>query len=350
MRIIIAQSRLDTFGGGERATLELARRLSARHAVSIVTSAYIPQRTFAGLAEFPLRITPPAEWLSQPLAADALVAQNFGARLLALRRRGVIAYLHTMRSVYLRGGRRPDLALRRALDRRAVRRAAFLLTNSAYTAERAARFYGRTPEVVPLGADEALARLEPQVGSYALYVGRLAPEKGVARLLEWSADSPMALEVVGAGSPAERAHLSALLGPRARLRGPLTGPALAAAYAGARFFAFTPHAEEFGLAALDAMAAAKPVIAVREGALPELIEDGVTGFLVGDRDEFQRAAERLSADDALCLRMGLAARERARRYSWDEYARRIEALCEQVAGNLTSPAPSPAGEGEQERA
>ncbi|MFI5278656.1 MAG: glycosyltransferase family 4 protein [Ktedonobacterales bacterium] len=334
MRIIIAQSRLDTFGGGERATLELARRLSERHAVSILTSSFIPQRTFSGLADFPLRITPPAEWLTQPLAADALVAQNFGARLLALRQRGVIAYLHTMRSLYLRGGRRPDLALRRALDRRAVRRVAFLLTNSAFTAARAERFYGRTPEVVPLGADEALAELEPQVGDYALYVGRLAPEKGVARLLEWSATTPIALEVVGAGSPAERAHLAPLLerlGSRARLRGPLTGPALAAMYAGARFFAFTPHAEEFGLAALDAMAAAKPVIAVREGALPELIEDGVTGFLARDAADFQRAAQRLLADDALCLRMGLAARERARAYSWERHARRIETLCEQVA-------------------
>ncbi|HEX5569857.1 MAG TPA: glycosyltransferase family 4 protein [Ktedonobacterales bacterium] len=334
MRIIIAHSRLDAYGGGERATLELARRLSARHEVIILTSHFAPQRTFAGLADFSPRIVAPAAWLTQPLAADAVVAQNFGARLLALRHRGVIAYLHTMRSVYLRGGRRPDLALRRALDRRAVRSAAFLLTNSAFTAARAARFYGREPEVAPLGADEALFDLEPRVGAYALYVGRLAPEKGVARLLAWSAAMPITLEVIGGGTSAERARLAKLpdsLGPRARLRGPLVGSALAAMYAGARFFAFTPYAEEFGLAALDAMAAAKPVIAIRDGALPELIEDGVTGFLVRDAVEYQRAAERLIADDALCLRMGLAARERARSYSWERYAQRIEALCERVA-------------------
>lgn len=337
MRIIIAHSRLDAFGGGERATLELARRLSARHEVSILTSQFAPARTFAGLADFSPRIVAPAAWLTQPLVADAVVAQDFGARLLALRHRGVIAYLHTMRSIYLRGGRRPDLALRRALDRRAVRRAAFLLANSAFTAARAARFYGRTPEVAPLGADEALFALEPRVGDYALYVGRLAPEKGVARLLAWSAATPIALEVVGGGSATERARLAPLLappdlrGPPARLRGPLTGAALAALYAGARFFAFTPYAEEFGLAALDAMAAAKPVIAIHDGALPELIEDGVTGFLVRDAADYQRAAERLIADDALCLRMGLAARERARAYSWERHARRIEALCERVA-------------------
>ncbi|HEX8994640.1 MAG TPA: glycosyltransferase [Ktedonobacterales bacterium] len=330
MRIAIAHTQLTSFGGGERATLELARHLSARHEVTLWTSHYAPEKTFAGLARFPLRVTLPAAWLAQPIDADVILAQNFGARLLALRHRGVIAYLHTMRSRYLSGARRPDLALRRTLDRLAMRRAAFALTNSAFTARRAAAFYGRAPEVVPLGADDELFDVAPLVGAYALYVGRLAPEKGVARLLEWSAGMPLALEVVGAGSAEETARLAALAGPQARFRGPLTGAALAQAYAGARFFAFTPYAEEFGLAALDAMAAAKPVIAVRDGALPELVEDGVTGFLVGDAAEYQRAAQRLLASDALCLRVGLAARERARAYTWERYAQRIEALCEQV--------------------
>lgn len=331
MRIFIAHTRLTGYGGGERATLELARRLSVRHEVTLLTSHYAPEQTFDGLARFPLRVVAPTAWLGQPLDADALIAQNFGARLLALRSGRVIAYLHTMRSRYLQGGARPDLAVRRALDRRAVRRAAYVLTNSAFTAARASAAYGRTPEILPLGADEALFDVPPRMGDYALYVGRLAPEKGVARLLEWSAATPLMLEVVGAGSPSERARLAPLIGPMARLRGPLTGEPLARMYAGARFFAFTPYAEEFGLAALDAMAAAKPVIAVGDGALPELVENGVTGFLVRDAAEYQRAAQRLIADDALCLRMGLAARERARAYSWEHHARRIEALCEQVA-------------------
>src|SRR5487761_2373738 len=272
MRIILAHTQLTSYGGGERATLELARRLSARHTDNLHTSHYTPERTFPALADVPLRIVSPAAWLTQPLDADAIVAQNFGARLLALRHHAVIAYLHTMRSRYLLGGARVDLAARRALDRRVVRRAAYLLANSAFTAARATAVYGRTPEVALLGADEALFALPPRAGAYALYVGRLAPEKGVARLLEWNATAPLPLEVVGAGSAA-------------------------------------------GLAALDAMAAAKPVIAVREGALPELVEDGVTGFLVRDASEYQRAAHLFRADDALCLRWGLPARERPRAYS-----------------------------------
>ncbi|HEX8731845.1 MAG TPA: glycosyltransferase [Ktedonobacterales bacterium] len=332
MRIIVAHTRLTALGGGERATLELVRRLRARHAVTLLTSDYAPTRTFPELAELEPRITPPALWLAQPLAADAIIAQNFGARLLALRHSPVIACIHTMRSRYLLGGARPDLALRRALDRRALARAARLLANSAFTAARVQAFVGRAAEVVAPGADEALFAIPPTVGDYALTVGRLAPEKGVARLLEWHATTPLPLEVIGAGSAADRARLAPLaMAGRGRLRGPLVGAALHAMYAGARYFAFAPYAEEFGLVALDAMAAARPIIAAREGALPELVEDGVTGFLVRDAEEYQRAAERLLSNDALCLRMGLAARERARAYTWERHAARIEALCEEVA-------------------
>ncbi len=331
MRIALAHTRLTTFGGGERATLELARHLSASHTVTIWTSVYTPDQTFAELARFPMRVTTAAAWEAQPLDVDVIIAQNFGARLLALRSRRVLAYIHTMRSRYLQGGARPDLAARRTLDRIAVRRAACLLTKSAFTAARTTAVYGRTPEVVPLGADEALFSLEPSPGEYALYVGRLAPEKGVVRLLDWHGDTPIPIEIVGDGSPSEVARVASGLGEYGRLRGPRSGEALAQMYAGARYFAFAPYAEEFGLAALDAMAAAKPVIAVRDGALPELVEDSVTGFLVRDAAEYRQAAEQLITNDALCLRMGLAARERARAYTWERHASRIEALCEQVA-------------------
>lgn len=332
IRIAIAHTQLTTLGGGERATLELARRLGERHPVTIWTTHYAADETFAEFARVPMRITPSAAWLAQPLDADVIVAQNFGARLLALRHRQVIAYTHTMRSRYLRGSLRPDLAARRALDRRAMARAVYTLTNSAFTAARAAAAYGRAPDVVSPGAEERYFTLPPSVGSYALYVGRLAPEKGVARLLQWHAGADVPLEVVGPGALADRARLTPLAAASgAQMRGPLTGEALATYYSGARFFAFTPYAEEFGLAALDAMAAAKPVIAIADGALPELVQDGVTGFLVRDAGSYQRAAEQLMTDPALCLRMGLAARERARAYTWERFARRIEALCEQAA-------------------
>jgi glycosyltransferase involved in cell wall biosynthesis len=72
--------------------------------------------------------------------------------------------------------------------------------------------------------------------------------------------------------------------------------------------------EGFGLAALEAMASGLPVVASATGGLPELVEDGDTGFLVpvGDVDTLADRLGRLLEDEALRLRMGEAGRRRAR--------------------------------------
>lgn len=334
LRIAIAHSHLDAFGGGERATLELLRRLGQRHTVELWAGEYDQGRTFPELAEFPRRDLAQRDWLTARPQADVVVAQTFGAYLLALRHPRTICYLHTLRSVYLLGGRHPALVARRALDRLALRRAAAVLVNSHYTASRARRRYGRSVRVVSPGADDMLLALPEQVGAYALYVGRLAPEKGIERLLTWSAPLDMDLLVVGDGEAEYVAHLHALAGPRVRFAGPLLGDDLAAAYAGARFLAFVPHVEEFGLAALDAMAAAKPVVAAPEGGLFELVHAGVTGLFARDASSFASAALQVLEDDALCLRLGHAGRERARAFTWERFARGVEAACERLCQEL----------------
>ncbi|HEV8192654.1 MAG TPA: glycosyltransferase family 4 protein [Ktedonobacterales bacterium] len=327
MRIIIAHSHLNTFGGGERAVLELMQRLSVRHDVTLWAGNYAPTDTFAEFADLARRDISTLGWLTASPQADAIVTHTFGANLLALHHPHTICYLHSLRSVYARGGRRPDLALRRILERRALRKASAILTNSAFSAELARQLYGLRLDVLSLGADEPLLALPPRLGSYALYVGRLAPEKGLERLLAWSCDLPIDLKIVGRGERGYVSYLHSLAGPRATFCGALTGPDLAAAYAGCRYFVFLPHDEEFGLAALDALATSKPVIAAREGGLIELVRDGENGFLVGTAEEFALASSRLIADGALCLQMGARAHEDAQAYSWDSYTRAIEARC-----------------------
>ncbi len=75
-----------------------------------------------------------------------------------------------------------------------------------------------------------------------------------------------------------------------------------------------PSAQEsFGLAALEAMACGVPVVASRVGGVPELVEDGVTGFLCAPDDltGMASAAMRLLTDDTLHRQVTLAARTRA---------------------------------------
>ena len=331
MRIVIAHSRLQGFGGGERTVLELLRGLGRRHEVEMWAGHYAPERTYPGLRDFPRREVADWQWPLLRSDADALIAHSFGARLLALRSPRVVSYLHTLRARYLRPGLRPDLRLRRRLDRTAMRRSAAILTNSTYTARRIAREYGRAAEVAPPGVDERLFALPECAGDYMLSVGRLAPEKGIERLLAWTAPLALDLVIVGTGQLDYERRLRRLAGPRVRFRGALTGEALEAAYAGCRFLAFTPHDEELGMAALEAMAAGKPVIATPEGGLSELVREGATGFFATDAAQFAEAAGRLMASDQVSRQLGREGRRLARAYSWERLVLRVEEICEQLS-------------------
>jgi glycosyltransferase involved in cell wall biosynthesis len=93
------------------------------------------------------------------------------------------------------------------------------------------------------------------------------------------------------------------------------------------------HMETFGLSVAEAMACAKPVVATRVGAMPEVIADGETGFLVPAQDSgaMADAVEHLLKNASICERMGQAARARAEQlFHRDVYARKILRLYEQV--------------------
>lgn len=81
----------------------------------------------------------------------------------------------------------------------------------------------------------------------------------------------------------------------------------------ADLFLLPSETESFGLAALEAMACGVPPVATDAGGLPEVVEDGVSGFLcpVGDVDGMARAAQKLLGDPRLRRRMASAARARA---------------------------------------
>jgi glycosyltransferase involved in cell wall biosynthesis len=66
--------------------------------------------------------------------------------------------------------------------------------------------------------------------------------------------------------------------------------------------------EPFGLSVVEAMACGTPVVASHRGAMPELIDDGRTGFLVGDVDEAVRAVGRLATIDRGAVRRAAVSR------------------------------------------
>lgn len=90
---------------------------------------------------------------------------------------------------------------------------------------------------------------------------------------------------------------------------------LAACYSACEIFALPSEAEGFGFVYLEAMARGKPVIGGAHGGAPEVIEDGVTGYLVqhGDAVQLATSLETLLMDPALATEMGARGRKRVER-------------------------------------
>ncbi|MGH9734821.1 MAG: glycosyltransferase family 4 protein [Candidatus Acidiferrales bacterium] len=151
-------------------------------------------------------------------------------------------------------------------------------------------------------------------GKYVLYLGRLAPEKGVLGLVHALADCPdIPLKIAGSG-PLEPEIRTFLRERR------ITHIQLVGFKAGAEKWDILRNSacvvlpsesyETFGLAVLEAYAAGKPVIASRLGALPFVIEDGKSGLLFepGNRRDMCAKIRHLLATPAHVERMGRCGR------------------------------------------
>jgi glycosyltransferase involved in cell wall biosynthesis len=166
-------------------------------------------------------------------------------------------------------------------------------------------------------------------GGYALYVGRLAPEKGVATLLEgWRrVGTRLPLKVVGSG-PLE--PLLAAPPPGVEWLGQQSRERVLALMRDATVLVFPSEwFETFGLGIVEAFATGLPVVASRLGVIPELVRDGETGLLVAENDPAALAAalERLLEDPPLRERLARAGRELLERsFQADRSAARVREL------------------------
>jgi glycosyltransferase involved in cell wall biosynthesis len=98
--------------------------------------------------------------------------------------------------------------------------------------------------------------------------------------------------------------------------------------------------EPFGLVMIEAMACATPVIAFRRGSVSEVVEHGVTGFIVDDEDEALQAIKHLPELDRKRVREGFDRRFTARRMA-EDYVRHYRLLLENSSWFMTTPAMRP---------
>ncbi|MGH3153377.1 MAG: glycosyltransferase family 4 protein [Streptosporangiaceae bacterium] len=172
------------------------------------------------------------------------------------------------------------------------------------------------------------AELAPDGELIVGYVGRLAPEKRVELLAGITALPGVRLIIVGAG-PAEPMLRERL--PAARFLGERRGDELAAVYASLDVFVHSGPYETFGQTLQEAAASGLPVVAPAAGGPLDLVEDGVTGYLVppGDQDAFAAAVARLAADPRARAAFGAAGRRRVLSRSWP-------ALTEELIGHYAA--------------
>ncbi|MCC6905735.1 MAG: glycosyltransferase [Anaerolineae bacterium] len=188
----------------------------------------------------------------------------------------------------------------------------------------------------------------PDDHTLLLFVGRLEPLKGVDTLLKAIAllkehesidTHRLYLSIIGGntseeGDEAEEfRRLKALneelgLGDMVTFLGAKGQETLRDYYAAAEVVIMPSHYESFGMVALEAMACGTPVIASEVGGLAYLIQDGVTGFHVPDRDPEELAGKigLLLGNHTLRMEMSEASVRHAEQYAWERVTTQIQEL------------------------
>jgi glycosyltransferase involved in cell wall biosynthesis len=244
--------------------------------------------------------------------------------------------------------------------RRALRRADLVSAPSTYTARRLTQVQGVPAEKVrrlPWGLDPEAdgAGAQPAnclplgfpPGRVILTVGRLAANeryKGVDTLIQAVAClrarfRDVSLLIVGDGD--DRPRLEALARKAALQEsvfflGALEGNALLSCYRQCHAFAMPSRGEGFGLVFLEAMAAGKAVVGGAHGGTPDIIEDGVTGYLVphGDVGRLAEVLAKLLSDERLRLELGRKAKERVHtNYLFEHFQMGFAAIVEELCAS-----------------
>jgi len=190
--------------------------------------------------------------------------------------------------------------------------------------------YEVIPNFAPAASPAAPAELAPYVaqlpvGEFLLFVGDLSLDKGLGVLLQAYAalTQPPPLVLIGR----RVADTPAVLPANVQHLGAWPHAAILDAWRRCRL-GLIPSVwpEPFGLVALEAMSAGRPVIASNTGGLSDIVTDGESGLLVppGDVGALRNAIQRLLQDAVLSQRLGCAAKQRAAEYDAAVVVPRVE--------------------------
>ena len=219
----------------------------------------------------------------------------------------------------------------RRWDYDAAQRVHHFITQSRYVAERIERVYGRNSEIVPPPVDvQRFQAVETHDAGYFLIVARFEAYKRIDLAIEACRRLGLPLRIIGSGVDAARLRSLAADAPTVQFLGAVPDRETVAQLAGCRALLF-PGEEDFGLVALEAQAAGKPVIAYGAGGALETIVPGVTGVFF-DHLHADSLTAALAAFDPHAYDPA-AARDNAARFAPEHFRDQLRSTVEVYLGN-----------------
>jgi glycosyltransferase involved in cell wall biosynthesis len=140
------------------------------------------------------------------------------------------------------------------------------------------------------GVDLETFTFQPNKGNYLFFSGRIMPEKGVDIAVQVALKAGLPLKIAGSIYPSMQPYFDEKIKPylsdQIEYLGMIPRTEQVKHFQNALAFLMPIQWEEpFGLVAIESMSCGTPVIAMNRGALSEIIEDGISGFLVNSMDE-----------------------------------------------------------------
>ncbi len=342
----------DVIGGMETQTKQMATELHKRgHDVTVFTKRFGEHDD----TDFPYEVVRVRNWKINPFVSDLTFL--FFSLVVLLRRRNEFDILQCMMIypmgflgyvvnkltglayfAWIRGGDyylMNDVWWKRWMMRRVLKDTLVLAQSAEIRDDVTTDFHDIDCDIEVLGNAVSIPERMAN-GEGVLYVGRLAPKKGVEYLIQAMADIDEPLTIVGDGSERQRLErLAAETDTEVTFEGEVDPNDVHHYYESAAVFVLSStEGEGMPNAVLEAMAWGLPVVATDSGGLPTLIDDGYNGYLVSMRDPSGLAnrIQKLLADENIRAELGQNARTYvSEHHSWDALCSEVETYYQRVA-------------------
>jgi len=173
------------------------------------------------------------------------------------------------------------------------------------------------------GIPEDLLHRGAGAGGYLAFIGRMSPEKAPDAAIRIAGRAGMKIKIAAKVDKVDQDYFTReieplLAQPHVEFIGEINDTQKNAFLGNAAGLLFPINwCEPFGLAMIEAMACGTPVIAMRNGSVPEVIDDGLTGIIVDSEDEAVRAVKTLAGMSRIAVRQRFEERFTARRMAED---------------------------------